>query len=137
MESLQPQKPISKSFILGGGKILRPESRAQLPPALRSRGVNTKPDPRWLCALGLLLVTVVVLTWLGGETMNYVAGVAGLFGSVILLGFARSKETKLRASGRFSEWRIRSTTITMGLFLSAWTVGIANVFFVAKEWTRS
>lgn len=131
---LRRRKSSGLKFEIGGE--MQPEMRSPGPSAVRPRGVNTKPDPLWLGLLGLLFVAVAILTWLGGEMLNYVAGIVGLFGSVVLLGMARSKESKLRASGRFSEWRVRSTTITMVLFLCAWSVGIANVFFVAKEWTR-
>ena len=115
---------------------MQAEIRAPEPSSIRQRGINTKPDPLWIGLLGSLLVVVVFLTWRGGQMMNYVAGFVGLFGSVILLGLARSKEARLRASGRFSEWRVRSSTVTMVVFLSTWLFGIANVFFVAKEWTR-
>jgi hypothetical protein len=86
--------------------------------------------------LGASLLLVVVLTWMGGETMNKVAAVIGLFGSVLLLGMARSKEVRLKSTGRFSDWSISSTTITTAVFASTWALGVLNVFFVAKEWSR-
>ena len=108
------------------------------PPTFRSgpRQKNVSPDPTWLVALGASLLLVVVLTWMGGETMNKVAAVLGLFGSVLLLGMARSKEVRLKSTGRFSDWSISSTTITTAVFASTWALGVLNVFFVAKEWSR-
>ena len=102
----------------------------------RPRLPNAKPDPTWLLALTALLLVVVVLTWRGGMTFNYHAGGLGLFLSVIFLGLARGKESRLRATGRYSDWRIRSSALTFWVFLSTWAFGIANVYFVAKEWTR-
>ena len=102
----------------------------------RPRLPNAKPDPTWLLALTVLLLIVVVLTWRGGEMFNYLAGGLGLFVSVVFLGLARGKESQLQATGRFSDWRVSSSKITLFVFLATWGVGVANVFFIAKEWTR-
>jgi uncharacterized membrane protein YphA (DoxX/SURF4 family) len=97
---------------------------------------NAKPDPTWLLALTVLLLIVVALTLLGGEMFNYVAGGLGLFVSVVFLGLARGKESQLQATGRFSDWRVSSSKLTLFVFLATWGVGVANVFFIALESTR-
>ena len=102
----------------------------------RPRLPNVKPDLTWLLALTVLLLIVVVLTLRRGEAFNYVAGGLGLFLSVVFLGLARGKESRLRATGRFSDWRVSSSKLTFLVFLATWGLGIANVYFVAKEWTR-
>ena len=102
----------------------------------RPRLPNAKPDPTWLLALTVLLLIVVVLTRLSGEMFNYLAGGLGLFVSVVFLGLARGKESQLQATGRFSDWRVSSSKLTLFVFLATWGVGVANVFFIAKEWTR-
>lgn len=102
----------------------------------RPRLPNAKPDPTWLLALIALFVVVIALTWRGGLTLNYVAGGLGLFVSVVFLGLARGKESQLRATGRFSDWRVSSSKLTGAVFFATWGFGIMNVFFVAKEWTR-
>ena len=65
-----------------------------------------------------------------------VVAVCGLLGTPILLGLFRMKEAQLSAGGRYSDWRFRARHLAVVLTSFGWFIGLLNVFFVAKEWSR-
>ena len=97
---------------------------------------NTKPAPLWVVVLALVAVFEGVLTVSGGFAVNCVAAVCGLLGTPILLGLFRMKEAQLSAGGRYSDWRFRARHLAVVLTSFGWFIGLLNVFFVAKEWSR-
>ena len=97
---------------------------------------NTKPAPR-VVVLALVALLEGALTVRGGYSVNCVVAVSGLIGTPILLGLFRIKEAQLSAGGRYSDWRfIRARHLAVVLTSFGWFIGLLNVFFVAKEWTR-
>ena len=78
----------------------------------------------------------VLLTALGGYGLNCVVALCGLLGAPVLLGLFRMKEAQLSAGGRYSDWRIRARHLAAWITSFCWFLGLLNVFFVAKEWSR-
>ncbi len=105
-------------------------------PIATGLGENKRPDPTWIFVLLAALVIEVILTLLGGYGANLGCALLGLFGVAILLGRFRIREAALRAGGRYSDWRFRARRIAVIVAASGWILGLVNVFFVAKEWTR-
>lgn len=97
---------------------------------------NTKPAPLWVVVLALVAVLEGILTVSGGFAVNCVVAVCGLLGTPILLGLFRMKEAQLSAGGRYSDWRFRARHLAVVLTSFGWFIGLLNVFFVAKEWSR-
>lgn len=97
---------------------------------------NTKPAPLWVVVLALVTVLEAVLTVSGGFAVNCVVAACGLLGTPILLGLFRMKEAQLSAGGRYSDWRFRARHLAVVLTSFGWFIGLLNVFFVAKEWSR-
>ena len=105
--------------------------------AFQSSTANTKPAPLWVVVLALVALLEGALTVRGGYSVNCVVAVTGLIGTPILLGLFRIKEAQLSAGGRYSDWRfIRARHLAVVLTSFGWFIGLLNVFFVAKEWTR-
>jgi hypothetical protein len=99
--------------------------------------VNKRPEWVWPLLISVVVAAELVLTASGTFARNVAAAVLGLLVSVVLLGISRARETRLRADGRFTDWGI----ISAGSFMSiativGWAIGVANVYFVAKEFTR-
>ncbi|MFM9112884.1 MAG: hypothetical protein ACKOPB_06505 [Actinomycetota bacterium] len=87
----------------------------------------------------ILLVIAAQLIAMKRETFgaNILAAILGLLISVLLLGVSRAREARLRADGRFTDWGLVGAGSFMNLAtLGSWALGVANVFFVAKELTR-
>lgn len=101
-----------------------------------SDGENTRPDPTWIFALGLLVLLEFYLTRRGGHANNFATSIFGLFGTALLLGFFRMKEASLQAGGRYSDWSFRARHVAVSLVSAGWLLGVLNLFFVAKEWSR-
>ena len=117
----------------------RGPSSAAPPSAPRSpvAAQNKRPEVLWPVLAVLLLVVQLVATMKGTFGANALAAVSGLFISVVLLGIARAREAKRRADGRFTDWGFIGAGSFMSLAtLASWALGVANVFFVAKEFTR-
>lgn len=99
--------------------------------------MNKRPEVLWPVLAVLLLVVQLVATRRGSFGANVVAAVSGLFISVVLLGVSRAREARRRADGRFTDWGLIGAGSFMSLAtLASWGLGVANVFFVAKEFTR-
>ena len=97
---------------------------------------NTKPAPLWVVVLAFVAALEGALTVSGGFAVNCVVAVCGLLGTPILLGLFRMKGAQLRAGGRYSDWRFRARHLAVVLTSFGWFIGLLNVFFVAKEWSR-
>ena len=108
----------------------------QQPMAARSSPVNKRPDPTWISALAVLASAEVLLTLIGGYSLNCVVALFGLLGAPVLLGSFRLKENRLQKGSRYSDWFIRARHVAASLTAFSWFLGLLNVFFVAKEWSR-
>jgi len=120
--------------------VTSPTRAMQGPPrrtgASQSSMTNTKPDPLWVVVLALVALLESALTVRGGYSVNCVVAVSGLLVTPILLGLFRMKEAQLSAGGRYSDWRFRARHLAVVLTSFGWFIGLLNVFFVAKEWSR-
>jgi hypothetical protein len=97
---------------------------------------TVRPQIGWPAAVIGVIVVQIVLTLIGGRSMNTVAAVLGMFASIILLGAFRISEAQRRSTGAYIDWRISAERLVSLLVLASWSVGVLNVFFVAKDLTR-
>jgi len=109
-----------------------------MPPGPRPRViVNKKPLVWFPVGSGAVVMVILVATFVGGTTANVVAAILGLFGSIVVLGVARAVERERAADGSYTEWNgIGAARLVTLLTMTSWFLGMANVFFVAKEITR-
>jgi hypothetical protein len=85
----------------------------------------------------LVPVATIALFGFTGDKSQHIVGVAfGMFSSVILLGLFRQSLNKRRGDGRFTDWRISSTTLSTLVSVSAWVLGAVNLFVVCLEYSR-
>lgn len=95
-----------------------------------------RPQATWPIAVSAVLAIQLILTWIGGFSMNTVAAVMGMFGSVLLLGAFRISDSQRRTTGAYIDWPVSIERVVSLLVLASWLLGVANVFFVAKDLTR-
>lgn len=85
----------------------------------------------------LVPLAVLGLTGFVGDVAQHGVGVVfGMFLSVILLGLFRQSLNKRRGDGRFSDWRVSSTSFSSVVSATAWLLGIVNLFVVCLEISR-
>jgi hypothetical protein len=105
-----------------------------------SRQVSGRPPTLMMVFLILnLLVPVTTIAAFGfsSEVPQHLLGVMfGMFVSVVLLGLFRQALNKRRGDGRFTDWRISSTTLSTLVSISAWMLGAVNLFVVCLEISR-
>jgi len=100
-------------------------------------GANKRPEVIWPLLMVLVLLIQLVAMKRATFASNITVAVLGLVISVLILGISRAREARLRADGRFTDWGLIGAGSFMNLAtLGAWVLGVANVFFVAKELTR-
>lgn len=141
---MPPNKPgVSSLGGLGGPQKLpsgAPSSASGNSKDSSSRQVSGRPPTLMMVFLFLnFLVPVVTLALFGltGDKSQHIIGVVfGMFSSVILLGLFRQSLNKRRGDGRFADWRISSTTLSTLVSVSAWVLGVVNLFVVCLEYSR-
>ena len=80
---------------------------------------------------------VLALAGFSGEWKTHLIGVVfGMFVGVVLLGLFRQSINARRANGRFADWRISTTTMSVVLTIAAWVLGAINLFIVCWEISR-
>lgn len=122
----------------GGGRTPAPPLRPNPPGTNAAVGsANKRPEVVWHLGAILLIAVQLVATKIGTFSSNLFAALLGLLASVVLLGLSRARDARRRADGRFTDWGLVSSASCMSLLtLASWAIGVANVFFVAKELTR-
>jgi len=116
------------------GVLRTPGGRS--PAAVQVGAANKRPDPTWIFALAVLAFAEVLLTLIGGYSLNRLVALCGLLGAPVLLGLFRLKENRLQKGNRYSDWVVRARHVAASLTAFSWFLGLLNVFFVAKEWSR-
>ena len=98
---------------------------------------DKRPEGLWAALLILVLFAQVACLAMARTSTNVTAAVLGMFVSIGVLAFFRSRDTQRRADGRYQDWQIVSASTAVNLLtMVCWFLGVANVFFVAQGLTR-